>query len=289
MSGIGGQIRETQEVSYAKKVGLFEAKVVAINPTREEYSSILGIELPEESKADEYLYETKDGDTRLKVDVWFLKVDDDSVKMKTTFFLEDRVRMNKDETKTQFINNIGQCTWGVDDSDLPEWFEKNREVREAYAGEELFYNFLRSWLNKLDYRLADTVLSIEWKKIMKNNLKDIQGQIDGEFSGTLGVLATVAVREEEDGIKEYQNIYNKSFLPAYALKQFKLIDYEDRNIQNSLIGKKQLKPHERFVLNVVGEYGCKDNYILSELKDFDSSQMVAANEGEDPSSDGADY
>lgn len=286
---IGGQKRESQDLDFSRKIGLFEGKVVAINPTREEFQSLLGIDLPEDSKADEYLGESNDGNQRVKVDVWFQKIDDDGVKMKTSFFLEDKIRMNKDETKTQFINSVGQCTWAADESDLPDWFSENREVREAYAGEELFYNFLRSWLSNLDYRHADTVLTLDWKKLMKGNVKDIKGEVDGEWSNTLGVLATVVVKEVDGELKEYQNIYNKAFLPAYALKQFRLVDYDDRNIQASLLGKAKLKGHERFVLNVVGEYGCKDYYILKELQDFDSSQIEAmVSEGES-SADGADY
>ena len=75
MSSIGGKKREnTGSGDSVKKVGLFECNVVAINPTIEEYKDKLGIELKEDSKAAEYLGETKDGNSYVRVDVWLQKV-----------------------------------------------------------------------------------------------------------------------------------------------------------------------------------------------------------------------
>ena len=68
---IGGKKKEQQQFeSSVKKVGLFEANVVAINPNAEEYKDVLGIELKEDSKAVEYLGTSQDGNTTLRVDVW---------------------------------------------------------------------------------------------------------------------------------------------------------------------------------------------------------------------------
>jgi hypothetical protein len=39
-----------------------------------------------------------------------------------------------------------------------------------------------------------------------------------------------------------------------------------------------LKPHERFVLNVVGEYGCKDFYTFKELKEYSSEDNLVASD-----------
>jgi hypothetical protein len=69
---IGGNKREVTEGNFEqeKVVGIFSAKVVAINPTIEQFKSLLGIELKEDSKATDYLSENKDGNTTLRVDVW---------------------------------------------------------------------------------------------------------------------------------------------------------------------------------------------------------------------------
>jgi hypothetical protein len=47
---------------------LFEANVIAINPTAEEFKDILGMELKEDSKATEYLGET----TKMEITIYVL-------------------------------------------------------------------------------------------------------------------------------------------------------------------------------------------------------------------------
>ena len=290
MSSIGGKKREnTGGGDFSKKVGLFEANVIAINPTAEEFKDILGMELKEDSKATEYLGETRDGNNYLRVDVWLQRVNQDD-KFKVSFFLEDKERENKDGTKKQYINSIGMCSWAADENDLAEWFTKGRDFRVAYVGEEDFYNFMRTWLSELDYRDADTVLQLEWKKLMRGNVKDLKDQIDGEWSKSVVALATVIVKEKDGESKEYQGIYNKAFVGGYSLKQFRLVDYGDRRIQESLKNKKprDLKAHEKFVMNIIGEYGCKDYYTLKDLQDYNADDNLVASDAH-ISDDGDDY
>ena len=174
MSSIGGKKREnTGSGDFSKKVGLFEANVVAINPTLEEFKDVLGMDLKDDSKAAEYLGETKDGNNYLRADFWLQKVNSDE-KYKVSFFLEDKERENKDGTKKQYINSIGMCSWAADENDLAEWFTKGRDYRVAYVGEEDFYTFMRTWLADLDYRDVDNVLQLEWKKLRRGNIKDLR-------------------------------------------------------------------------------------------------------------------
>ena len=290
MSSIGGKKREnTGSGEYAKKVGLFESRVIAINPSIEEYKDKLGIELKEDSKSVEYLGESKDGNTYLRLDFWLEEVKNQD-KFKISFFLEDKERENKDGTKNQYINSIGMCSWAADENDLADWFTKDRDYRVAYTGEEDIYNFMRTWLADLDYRDADTVLQLEWKKLMRGNVKDLKDQIDGEWSKSIVALATVIVKERDGESKEYQGIYNKAFLGGYALKQFRLVDYGNKRTQESLKNKKprDLKAHEKFVVNVTGEYGCKDYYILKDIQDYDPDDNLVASDAF-ISDDGDDY
>jgi hypothetical protein len=292
MSSIGGKKREnTGSGDSVRRVGLFEANVIAINPTIEEYKDKLGIELKEDSKAAEYLGETKDGNTYVRIDVWLKDVKDESSQpFKTSFFLEDKERENKDQTKKQYINSIGMCSWAGDENDLAEWFTKGRDFRIAYTGEEDLYNFMRTWLADLDYRDAETVLQLEWKKLMRGNIKDLKDQIDGEWSKSVVALATVIVKERDGESKEYQGVYNKAFLGGYALKQFRLVDYGDRRVQEGLKNKKpkDLKAHEKFVVNVIGEYGCKDYYTLKDLQNYNADDNLVASDAF-ISEDGDDY
>ena len=160
-------------------MGLFEARVIAINPDAEEYKETLGIELKEDSKALEYLGENRDGNKTLRVDFWLEEIKNKE-KYKVTFFLENKEKVNKDGTKKQYINNVGTCSWASDANDLPEWFAK-REYRVAFVGEDELYSFLQTWLGNLDYRDAETTLQLDWKNMMKGNLKDIKSQIGGEY------------------------------------------------------------------------------------------------------------
>jgi len=286
---IGGKKREV--VDFGKKVGFFAGKVIAINPTREEYKEVLGMDLKEESKADEYLGESKENNTTLRVSVWLEDVKSKQ-KFNVTFFLENKPRSNKDGSKQQYINNIGMCSWADDPNNLQEWFTK-RDFREAYTGEEDLYTFMRTWLGTLDYRDAETTLSLDWKRLMKGDVRDLKAQIGGEYCTNVLCLAVVKTvsKEGEEEIKEYQGVYNRGFLPEYALKQFNLVDYNKPEVQSALRAKasKDLKPHERFVVQVSdSEHGCKDSYIFKPLMDYNPADFLVASNAA-ISGDGADY
>jgi len=289
MSLIGGKKKEQQQFTESvKRVGLFEANVIAINPDIEEYKELLDIELKEDSKATEYLGKSQDGNTTLRVDVW-LEDTKSKEKFKAVFFLENKEKENKDQTKKQYINAVGACSWADDINNLPTWFSA-REVRTAYVGEEDLYNFLRTWLGNLDYRDAETTLQLDWKKLMKGNVKDLKDQIDGEWCTPVVAMATIKTVVKDDETKEYQSVYNRAFLPAYAIKQFRLLDYNKPEVLNGLKTKKSkdLKPHERFVLNVTGEYGCRDYYTFKDLKEYSAEDNLVASD-KAISSDGDDF
>ena len=280
MSGIGGNKRQQSsgESTFSKKVGLFEANVIAINPTIEEFKDKLGIELKEDSKAADYLGMSQDGNKTLRVDIWLEEVKSKD-KFKAVFFLENKERENKDGSKKQYINSVGTCSWADDENNLPKWFTE-REVRVAYVGEEDFYSFLRTWLGNLDLRDAESTLQLDWSKLMKGNVKDLRDQINGEWCTNVVALATVKTVEKDGDIKEYQGVYTKGFLPAYTLKQFRLVDFSSSAILKGLREKKSkdLKPHERFVLNVTGEYGCKEFYTFKDLAEYNADDNLVASD-----------
>ena len=264
---ISGSKREIpQGGDFPKKVGIFEAKVIAINPNEREYKDILGIELKEDSNATNYYDDIK---KKLRVNVWLQDVNSD-FKTNATFWLEHGEKENKDATKKQYINSIGVCSWASSPDLLPAWFLK-RDYRVAHIGEEEFLGFVRIWLGGLDFSDMDTEIFLDWKKVMSGDLKDLKEQIDGEFTQTVGALATVKTVDKEDGPKSYQNIFIKSFFPGYSIKSMRVVDYNNPDVVRGLTFRKsaELKMHERFVVNVAGEYGCKDYYTFKELHDYD--------------------
>lgn len=297
--GITGVKRESVNFTdQPKYVGLFECRVLAINPSPEEYEQLTGIQPKEDSKQFNYLGESKDGNTYLRLDFWVedtrLRTRDDGTvlneKFKITFFLEDKERENKDGTRKQYINNVGICSWAEDPNDLPDWF-KERDYRVAYVGEEEVYGFIRTWLSKLDYKNEETVLELEWKKLMRGNVTELRQQIDGEWCENVVCLATIETTEKDGEVKEYQRIYNDAFLSPYTLKYFRTVDYMNPDTVARLKPKKSrdLKPHEKFVLRVMDqEYGCKDFFTLRDMKLYDPADNVAASD-KVISEEGSDY
>jgi hypothetical protein len=276
---VGGNVRESQgTVEFKKKVGYFEAEVIAINPTIEEYKDLLGIELKEDSKATEYLGVGSDGTSKIRIDVWLQDVKGGD-KFKAVFWLEDTKKQNKDKTKKQYINNIGITSWAADEENLPTWFVK-RDYRVAYTGEAELMEFFRNWLSGIDFMADSAELMLEWRKVIAGNLKEWKDEIGGKYTRTVGVLATIKTVEKEDGPVSYQSIYSKAFFPGFAIKQMRQVDFNNQDIIRQLKFKpnKELKPYERFVLNVVGEYGCKEYYTFKDLHDYDpASNLVESN------------
>lgn len=291
MSSIGGKKREsTQLPEFKKKVGLFEARVIAVNPTIEEYKDILGIELKEDSKAALYLGETDDKKKKLRLDFWLEEIKSKD-KLKVTFYLEDRIRESKDGRKKQYINVVGTTSWADDPNNLLDWFVK-REYRVAFSGEEELYEFMKVWLGNLDYKHSATTLQLDWKKLMNGNVRDIKSEINGEWCTNIVAMATIVTKQKDGETKEYQGVYNRMFLPTYALAQFRNIDYTKSPELVSNIARKKYGEcksiHEKFINKISGEYGCKDFFILKDAKEYNADDNLVASDAV-ISDDGADF
>ena len=70
---IEGKVRPQTE-QFVKKVGIFEAEVICINTTTEEFKEVLNIDLKEDSKAAEYLGESKEGNNYLRLNFWLKNI-----------------------------------------------------------------------------------------------------------------------------------------------------------------------------------------------------------------------
>lgn len=284
---IEGQKRQETEFVRNLYVGVFEAEVLCVNPDEEDFKELLGIELKNDSKATEYLGE-RDGNTTLRISVW-LKDVRTKENFNLNFFLENKERENKDMTKKQYINSLGTCTWADDPNNLPDWF-KEKDYRVAYSGEEELYNFLKTWLGGIDFRSEGAELKLDWKRLMKGNLKEISEQIGNDFCKNIVCLATVVTKERDGDIKEYQGVYNRAFAPQYALKQFRLVDYDNpENIERIKAKRpKDQKAHEKFALAVKGQYGCTDSFVLKDLRPYNAEDFLVASNNV-ISESGSDY
>jgi hypothetical protein len=271
---IKGKAREQKE--FVKKTGFFEGEVVAINPDREKLEKILGTTL---EKDPEYLSkEEKDGKEIVKCSIvaWIKDVKSGELR-NIRFFLKDVLKENKDKTKRQYINDVGMTTWADSESNLQEWF-KSRPYRVAHEGEEELYNFAVTWLNKLDTKDTETVLSFDWSKLMKGNVKEIESQIHGEYCGTLCCLVTMRTVDKEGQPMEYEQVYNKEFLPGYTIKQVRMRKIDASFIEGARnTEKKKRSKLQKFVLSITdSQYGIKDQFTLGELTPYDPAKNITA-------------
>jgi hypothetical protein len=268
---IKGKAREQKE--FVKKTGFFEGEVIAINPDREKLEKILGTTL---EKDPEYLSTDENGTVKLNLVAWVRDVKGGELR-NIRFFLKDVLRENKDKTKRQYINDVGMTTWADTEKNLPEWFT-SRQYRVAHEGEEELYNFAVTWLNKLDTRDVETILSFDWSKLMKGNVKEIADQIAGEYSGTICCLVTMRTTDKEGQPMEYEQVYNKEFLPGYAMKQIRLRKIDENFVDSAkATEKKKRSKLQKFVLSVTdAQYGVKDQFTLGELTPYDPSKNITA-------------
>jgi hypothetical protein len=284
---VSGKVREQKE--WKKSTGFFEGEVLCINPDREKLEQLLGVTL---EKDPEYLgtkteeVELPDGSkknqtyTKLDVVIWLRDVKTDA-KRSVKFFLKDLPKLNKEKTKTQYINSIGVVSWADKPENLPEWFTA-REYRPAHQGEEDLYNFITSWLAKVDFKDAESLISFDWAKLMKGNTKEIAENMNGPYAGTVVCLCLISTTEKEvDGVKEkkeYEQVYNRDFLPGYIMKDVRLRTINDDFIAKAKATEKKKKSRlQKFVLQVTDkEWGIKDYFTLGELKEYDPKDNVAA-------------
>ncbi len=274
---ITGSKRESLETKeFAKKVGLFEAKVIAINPDAEWYNDELGMQLKEDSKATVYLGVTDEGVKTLRLDVWLQDIKT-SDKFKVAFYLKDKAVISK-SGKTQFITDQCSTTYADSEDYLPTWFTK-REYHVCREGEAELCSFLATWTNINFYEDSEAQILLEWKDLMKGNVSELRDQIDACTKETVVAMATVKTVETADGVKEYQSVFNKAFMPGYGLRQIRQINVDKMYIDRiTRKPSKELKMYDRFILKIAGEYGCKEFYTFNELKEYNAADNFVASD-----------
>jgi hypothetical protein len=250
-----GKDREIK--AYNKYVGFFNANVVAINPTKEQLSKLLGNEIEKDLNYTDVSSET--GAKKLTLSFW-LKEETTGVLFNVRFNLEDTVVVSK-SGKTQYINNIGSTSYAEDQNQIPSFItDNNRKVRKAKKGEELLYKFLRNWVAsswKFDDPNTELVLD-DWKGLMNGKVSEIQDVINNNSDKSVCCLATI--RTATDG-KEYQSVYSYEFLPSWS--------------HTYLVEGRSAKNIDRFISKIQdGEYGCKDYYELTPMKEYDPQNNV---------------
>ena len=199
--------------------GIHNMKVVAINPTKQKLE-----EMGYKPQKDPAYIATEEKIKKLRLDFHLHSVSHtgDKIMTKVVFFLENQFRVNKDGTKSEWINDLGRTAWSAEGSpeDAPTgftWF-KHDTARRSHVGEADLHLFLANWLNigpddeaKLDNFLA----------VFDEDYTELQSLLAGNIDNEVRVLLTV--RESK-----YQSVYNKYFDRASN----KRTNYWDSHVKN---------------------------------------------------------
>ena len=215
--------------------GIHNMKVVAINPTKEKLEE-MGYK-PQNDPI--YLTTENDGPNGEKV-VKKLRLDfhligqspgGDKIMTKVAFFLEDQLRVNKDGTKSEWINDFGRTAWSAEgDPENPPteltWF-KHETARRSHVGEADLHLFLVNWLNigPDDEAKMDNFIGL-----FDEDYSEVQSLLAGNIDNEVRVLLTV--RDSK-----YQSVYNKYFDRASN----KRTNYWDSHVKNQTANKYPIK------------------------------------------------
>lgn len=265
--------KESVEAAPVKRyIGVAPVYVLAVNPSKTELEKIYNTTL---ENTPEYVSEAEVNGKKVKqvrLDFIIKTVEEkcNGLEMvsKVSFFINDSVRYNKDNTKIQVINKYGETTWlPVEDAKanrVPEnlsWFEP-ADFRPAYIGEEELTGFIKAYLNipNKSYRDANgNVIELKDKSEAEARLDNIANYFKGDFSELRDVVALqpnnkvrvlFGVRTTDDG-KQYQTVFTQRFLKynntnyaslekdvndrkavgAYPTTEFKICDLQEYTIE----------------------------------------------------------
>lgn len=230
MAFTSGQASEDSVESMSRYKGITPVTVLGINPSKEKLKELTGRNLAEEPK---YISTNKDGKPQVKLD-FIIKTDPEfgnkiDKSFVLTTFLTDTVRINKDATKFQVIDNYGNTAWITKEmfgkNEIPDYASKMTvPYRPALVGEEELIHILKTWLNIPDSHHYDVNAST-WK--LNENLKASEAYLSNPkalFKGDFKELTSLVTPHKDykfkvcvgiktvDTGKKYQDVFNKLML-----------------------------------------------------------------------------
>lgn len=270
------QEQATQK-EYKKKVGVFEATVLAVNPTNKELETIYG----STRSGDEpnYLGVSPDGNARVRVEFVLKSHKGDILRLR--IWVEDKQMKNRAGDKYQFINSVGNSSYGANEESLfSNMTEGGKTVRIAKRGEVELHEFVKTWLMGLNFKSEGASLIIDLNQLFRGNFKELKDLVGQSYTRT--VLCVAGIKTGQDGT-EHQDVYDKKFMAGTNMKQFKNINYANPAVLKALqekarFNKKGLDFHERFIAEITGEWGYKQFFDLSEIHDYDPNDNIVSSD-----------
>ena len=189
--------------------GIANVKVVSINPTKK------GLEKLGYKPQNDPVYlttetiEEENGGTKTKLRLDFHLIGEspegDKIMTKVAFFLENEYRLNKDKTKSEWINDFGRTAWSEDGKSEKAptgltWF-KHETARQAFMGEADLHLFLINWLN---IGPDDEAKMDNFKALFDEDYSELNGLLKTNIDNEIRVLLNV--REGK-----YQSVYSRYF------------------------------------------------------------------------------
>ena len=235
--------------SFGRYVGVGSVKVLAVNPSMNEWNEITGGSM---TKEPEYTGVTQDGIKTARIT---LLVQTDPAKtiggidaiIPVTFWFRKMTVVGSQSGKYQVIDKYGQTAWAtaeeIEAKKIPQYTNGpaniDADYRKVCRGEVEFTEFLRAHLNIASPRVYNRTKGA-WEpnahlEECEARLDGIGKIFDGDFSEIKKILAyqkdnhskmLFGVRTTDDG-KEYQDVYMGAFLTngsnnyAYLAKKLK--------------------------------------------------------------------
>lgn len=223
---------------FKKYVGLGAVKVLAVNPTREQWNELF--ESSSNVEPINYITEQEIGGKKVKsIRVSFVvKTTDDKenngVDMMTTlnFFVQERFETNRDNTKVKVMDSFGRTAWVTKEElsshAIPIYSNGpaniSKDYRAVYRGEDRLTAFIRAYLGIDDIDFFNRT-SGKWEQ--RADVDKCRGRLDDVkkyFSGNVSEIREVmtyqpdnvvkvifGVRTSEDN-REYQTFFADMFL-----------------------------------------------------------------------------
>lgn len=272
---IGGNKREDNNGGFLK-VGLARCKVLAFNPTKEQLEKILNVELKvdpeyqdEDVQTDEETGKTTTS-KKLRLNVWLEELTT-SMKICLRLTMIDKVQVSKTQ-KVRYVDTKGNTSYYIESEENLQDFMKENSPWKGRVGEYELFEFLKAWQNKIDRRTISD-FTFNWNELVSGKPKELNSWIGSEYEGEVLVLLCVKVNVEvneetgEKTIKEYQEVYNRNFLPGDSIRYFQ---------QKGEIKSKYVK---NFIKEITDkEYGPKNYFggTLGVMRDYVRDENPAA-------------
>jgi len=170
--------------------GLSNFSVIAVNPTMAELHALNIMVKQEPNYSVEF-----SGDEYFKLCFW---IKNEDVTTRLEILTQSTPRLSQ-TGKHQWINNVGQSTWSLEEPTYDWW--KTEGQRKAYSGEETLINFAKSWANVAS---GDDVYFETIDKIVRGDVSELQ-QLAKTLTGNEARLL-IGVKDDK-----YQSVYTKYF------------------------------------------------------------------------------